>query len=153
MPVGTVQVYDTGLEELFENLWEAGNHAFVLVNKTYTPSDTHTAYSNISANVIAPSGTQSQGAPIAVGAKAVNRSGAQAQLDSNDADWGTSATITAKYLVCVRGNASSLPLNATDRLVFWLDLDTTSSTSSVSSNNSTFKVAPPTAGWLTAQQS
>ena len=61
--------------------------------------------------------------------------------DSGDVSFGSAVTITAKYAVIVKGTAGSLA--STDKLVGYVDLDTTSGSTTVSSTNGTFSVNTP----------
>lgn len=149
MAVGTVTKYNQLLDVLMgdaDRQWDdatAGSLMFVLVENGYTPDATHTTANDLGANVI----TAGDGAPINVGTPAVNNSTGTTWLDSADAAFGNPVTITAKYLVCIQP-ATAATYATTAKLLWYVDLDTTSTSTSLSSTNSEFTVSAPANGWI-----
>lgn len=150
MTVGTTQLYDVGILNLLANAqakWDNGaaNYAFILLDNAYTPSDAHASYSAVSANECG----DADYAPIAVGSRTLTNTSGTIYADSADANFGSSVTIAARYLVCVAGNPASL--QAADPLVFYQDLRTEDD-GNVASTNSNFVVSAPTNGWFSLAQ-
>jgi len=123
----------------------AGNIMYILASATYTPSVSDTTAAAIGANVIA----SGDGAPIAAASLAVDATTTpgSALLKSADAAFGAAVTITAKYLVAVQPVTPGT-YASTAKLLWYVDLDDTSTASTVSSTTSTFSINQPAAGWV-----
>ena len=151
MAVGNVILYD-GATELFKSSsrqWDdpaTGNIMFILANHTYTPNISHATVANVSYYI--PSG---DGAPINATSLAMNtQTGVNAgdiYCTSDAANFGSSVTITAKYLICVQPVTAGT-LASTSKLIFYVDLDTTSSSTDVSTTAGQFTIIPSASGWF-----
>lgn len=129
--------------------WNDGtaNFAFILLTEAYTFDAADTEYSHVSANEV----VDVDYAPIAVASRTLTQSTTKTQFSSNHADFGTNVTISAKWLVCIAGNAASL--GATDKIIFSLDLDNTSSSATIDKSNDAFIVRPnQSTGWFYLEQ-
>lgn len=113
----------------------------VLLGSGYTPSAAHSAWSDVSANEIADSGYVEQ----AVSGQTVTLASGTVTVDSADISFGSSVTLTAKYLALVLGTAGSLV--STSKLIGYCDLNTGGGT--VSSTAGAFSVNTPS-GLFTA---
>lgn len=151
MAVGTVTKYN-GFEKQIgadaNRQWDdatAGNIMFCLAGNGYTPAATHSTTADL-ADVI----TTGDGAPIAATGLAIDNTTTPGSTyyDSADANFGASVTITAKYLIAVMPVTAGTFDAATSKLLFYVDLDTTSSSTEVSSTASDFIVYAPTNGWI-----
>lgn len=150
MAVGAVQLYDTGILNLVEDSgrqWDgSGDFTFALLVNDYSPSDSHSEWGDVSGHEC----TDSDYSQVAVGSRALSNSSGTIYGTSSNANFGSSVTISARYLVCVAGTAGSL--NSTDKVIWYQDLNDGGS-GNVSSNNSSFVVNQPTNGWFSFAQS
>ncbi len=152
MAVGTVTKYN-GFEKQIaadaNRQWDdatAGNIMFCLVGAGYTPSATHGTTNDLGANVI----TAGDGAPIAATSLSIDNTttAGTTYFKSADVNFGNNVTITAKYLVAVMPVAAGTFSATTSNLLFYVDLDDTSGSSTVSSSASDFVIYQPTNGWI-----
>jgi len=110
----------------------------VLLSSSYTPNvASQSILSDISGNIITDSDYVAQ----TLGSVTVTESGGTVTFDSADINFGSSVTITAKYLALYDDTS------ANDKLVVYVDLDT--SGGSVSSTSSTFQVTINASGIFT----
>lgn len=109
--------------------------AATLLGSGYTPSAAHDTWSDVSSNEITDSGYSEQ----AVSGQTVTLASGTVTVDSADISFGSSVTLTAKYLVLVLGTAGSLA--GTDKLVGYCDLNSSGGT--VSSTAGAFSVNTP----------
>ena len=151
MAVGTVTKYN-GFEKQISadanRQWDdatAGNIMFCLVSAAYTPSATHSTTADVTGVI-----TAGDGAPIAATALAIDNTttAGSTYYDSADANFGTTVTITAKYLIAVMPVTAGTFDAATSKLLFYVDLNTASGSATVSSTASDFLVYAPTNGWI-----
>jgi hypothetical protein len=153
MAVGTVTKYNQLEKQIFADAnrqWDdatAGNIMFCLVGNGYTPAATHTTTADLSTNLISAGDGATRVAATGLAIDDTTTAGTT-YYDSADVTWGTSVTITAKYLVCVQPVAANTFDASTSKLLFYVDLDTTSGSATVSSVASTFTVFAPTNGWF-----
>lgn len=152
MTVGATQVYDGAMPLLLANAttqWDdstANSFAFILLDNAYTPSDAHVDYDDVLANIC----TDGDYAAKDVTSRVVtDGAGSACYLDSADADFGAAVTISARYLVCLKANSGSLV--GTDKLIFYVDLNS-GGAANVASTAAPFKVQAPTNGWLNIAQ-
>jgi len=151
MPVGTVTKYNS-LEKTITSdanrQWDdatAGNIMFILAGNAYTPAATHSTTADLT-DVI----TAGDGAPIAATGLAIDNTttAGTTYFDSADANFGAAVTITAKYLIAIQPVTANTFDASTSKLLFYVDLDTTSSSTEVSSIASDFVVYAPANGWF-----
>ena len=151
MAIGTVTKYN-GFEKLIaadaNRQWDdstAGNIMFCLAGNGYTPAATHSTTADL-ADVI----TSGDGAPVAATGLAIDNTTTPGStyFDSDDMSFGTSVTITAKYLIAVQPVTANSFDASTSKLLFYVDLDTTSSSAEVSSVSSDFVIYAPANGWI-----
>lgn len=147
MAIGAATPYNLGIKRLFENAtpdWDDGasNFTWALLDNAYIPALTHSVWSDVSANVC----TSADYAPKAVSTRVTTESSGNVYLDSDDADFGATVTISARYLVCLQ-TATAATAASTDKLVFYIDLNSGGSVN-VSSSASAFVIQAPTNGWL-----
>lgn len=149
MAVGAAQLYNNALNYLMDGTapWESSALRAALVTSSYTPADTHDAWSSVSGNeVSAGGGYSTHGEAIASAAVSVDGS-FNTVVDSAIVTWGSSTTITAKYFVVVEDADANAALASTDKLIFYVDLSTGGG--SVSSSSGTFSLdAHSTLGWF-----
>lgn len=126
----------------------AGNIMFYLVKGTATPVATNTTIGDIG-TYGTDSITAGDGAPIAATTLDIDATttAGTAFYDSDDADFGASVTISAKWLVAVQPVTVNTPLTS-DKVLWFVDLDDTNGTAEVSSTASVFKIAPAVNGWI-----
>lgn len=152
MAVGAVTKYNQLESVIFGTSgrqWDdttTGSMMFCLVTNGYTPSAAHTTTTDLSTNVI----TTGDGSPIVLASPTLNNTttAGRTYYDSADASFGSAVTITAKYLVCVQPVTANTFSATTSKLLFYVDLDTTSSSTSFSSTGSNFTVYAPANGWF-----
>lgn len=154
MAVGNVTKYNT-LDSLFDTAnmqWNdatAGNIMFCLVTSSYTPVATHSTTSNLGANII----IAGDGAPVAATSVVLDSATTPGRtyFDTANVAFGNPVTITAKYLVAVQPVTPGTFSATTSKLLFYVDLDDTSPSSSASALASTFTVFAPATGWFYTQ--
>jgi hypothetical protein len=151
MAVGTVTKYNLLEKQLFDTAnrqWNdatAGNIFFCLCSSAYTPVATHSTTNDL-AGLIA----SSDGAPIAATGLTIDgaTTPGTTYFDSSDASFGSSVTITAKWLICVQPVAANTFSATTSKLLWYCDLNTAGGSSTVSSVASDFQIYAPTNGWF-----
>ena len=119
--------------------FESGTVSAVLLSDAYTPSASHSTYADVSGSEIADADYSPQG----VTGKTVTYAGG-VKVDSDDIQFGTEVSITAKYLVLVQQSGGSLA--SSDSLIGYVDLNTSGN---LSSTNSVFSVSPSESGLVT----
>lgn len=142
MPVGQFTLTNTGKESLTtDNVnqvdWVNDTIVAVLLGNGYTPSLTHTTFADISSYQITDVGY----APVVLSSKTSTLTSGKILWDCADISFGTNVSITAKYLAFVKRAGTSLV--ASDRYLAYVDLDTASTSATVSSVNSNFAVNTP----------
>lgn len=151
MAVGTVTKYN-GFEKTIEDYalrqWNdptAGNLMWVLGTAAYTPSAAHATVSDLGGAYI----TSGNGAPQNVTTPVLDNTttAGSTYYSADDANFGSSVTITAKYLICVQPVTAGT-IASTSKLLFYVDLNTASGSATVSSTAASFIVYKPTNGWL-----
>lgn len=123
MAAGNWIVYSNARELVNEGTLDLDSDSFrmVLVTSSYTPAqNTHTAWSDISANEVSGTGYTANGQAIT---QTVTRSGNVITFDCDDKSWASS-TITAKYAVIVKDADSNNALASTDVPLCYADLNT-----------------------------
>lgn len=151
MPAGTVTKYNGMESELMldaERQFDdatAGSLMFILADNTYTPLATHVLASDLTGVI-----TAGDGAPINLTTPVIDKTtlAGSTFIQSDDANFGATVTITAKYLICVKPVVAGTFDGASDKLLFYGDLDTTNSTTSKSSSASDFVILMPSNGWM-----
>jgi hypothetical protein len=111
--------------------------AAVLLTSDYTPSAAHSTWADVSADECA----DADYAEKAVSGESVTAASGTVTVDTDDISFGSNVTITAKYLVLVKGTAGSLATDAV--LVGYCDLNTADPGDSVSSTAAGFAVNTP----------
>lgn len=146
MAAGDFTFYNTGKLNVLNGTVDLDGSTIsaVLLGAGYTPAATHSTYADISASVIADSDYAAQ----VLANKAVTNTSGTIKFDSDDVSFGTTVTITGKYLVLVHRAGGSL--TGTDKLIGYVDLNTTSGSATVSSSNGPFSIAPDANGWFQA---
>jgi hypothetical protein len=144
MTVGVVQLYNQWGDVLAGdafNQWDSGtatHFAFLLARSSYTPVRTHTTVADLGT-----AGTNwinaGDGSPIQVPSRSIENVSGATQFRAGNANFGSSVTVSAKYLVCVAGNSASI--GSGDRLIFWQDLRTEGG--EATSSSSDFNVQAP----------
>lgn len=153
MAIGTVTKYNQLEKQIFADAnrqWDdsgTGNIMFCLVSNGYTPSATHTTTADLGANLISTGDGATRVAATGLAIDNTTTVGTT-YYDSADVTWGSSVTITAKYLVCVQPVTANTFDASTSKLLFYVDLDNASGSATVSSTASTFTVFAPTNGWF-----
>lgn len=125
MSVGQVQVYDQCFQRLTLDAgtqWDVAgstSFAFVLALSSYTPSDAHTTVADLGTAGVdwINSG---DGSPIAIPTRSITMLSGATRFLAGNANFGSSVTITAKYLIAVEGDAAGVL--STDELLWYQDL-------------------------------
>lgn len=146
MAAGAWQTFGNAIEQIVRGVIDVDTDAFrmILVDANYTPAiDTHTAYSDVSADEVTGTGYSQYGNLLTM---AVSRSGGTTTVDCDDQSWANS-TITAKYAVVVHNDDGTGTLDPTDLLVAYSDLD--DGGGSVSTTDGTFAVNISASGVVT----
>ena len=139
MAVGNYTLFNTGKEALLTDNanqinWASDTIVAVLVNASYTPAATHSTWND----VVAHHSTGTNYAPVVVTGKTSARSGGTILWDCADVDFGSTVTITTKYIVFLKRAAGALATS--DQLIGYCDLENASTSATVSSTNSGFVV-------------
>jgi hypothetical protein len=151
MAVGTIVKYN-GFEKNIgadaQRQWDdgsVGNIMFLLATVGYTPSAAHSTVADLGANYI----SSGDGAPINAGSPTIDNTSfaGSTYYSTLDANFGATVTITAKYLVAVMPVTAGT-MASTAKLLFYVDLNTATTGSTVSSTAASFIVFRPTSGWL-----
>jgi len=153
MAPGAFQLYNIGKARWFDSTfdWDGAEQTVFyarLLKQPYTWDATDSLWSDVSAQVVTDA--DYDGVLIAAGNMVVNggTSTATGNLDyTTDIDYGSTATITAKWMVIAEGTATTP--NAGDKLLGVVDLDAASATAVVSSTNGDFKITPHANGFFT----
>lgn len=122
---------------------QAGAYMFALATSSYAPAFAHTTAADLGVAVI----TTGDGAPIAATNRTVQDVLGKAYIRSNPANFGTTVTITAKYLLCLMPVTSNT-YTTTAKLCWYVDLDDTSTNASLVVTASSFEVSQSTNGWI-----
>ncbi len=132
---GTVDLYNDAVEKLGNQTfdWVNDNHRVALLGSGYTITQTHTQWSDISAQQVTGTGYSAGGKDLA-GENIDVATDGTAKFDATDISW-TGSTITARYAAVIVGLAATT--TSTDPLVCVVALDTTTD---VSSTAGTFKI-------------
>lgn len=150
MPVGQVKKYD-GMEAILNKdanrQWDdatVGNCMFILATNTYTFDSADSTATDLLGVI-----TAGDGSPINVDNPSIdeNTVPGTTYIDSDAANFGASVTITAKFLICVQPVIAGT-YAATARVVWCVDLDTSSGSASKTSTASDFSINTPTNGWI-----
>lgn len=150
MPIGSVTKYNVMEKTLMEDgsrQWDdatAGSNMFILADNTYAIDATDATVVDLLGVI-----TAGDGAPINLATPAIDETTTPGTtfLDSDSANFGASVTITAKFLICIQPAVAGT-YATTAKLLWVVDLDTTSSSTSQSSTASDFSVVTPTNGWV-----
>lgn len=138
MAAGNFILYSAALEAINKGTLDLDSNTFrmVLVTSAYTPAqNTHTAWSDISANEVAAGGGYSTHGKLLT--CTVTRASNVVTFDCDDQAW-TASTITAKYAVIVKDADANGALATTDVPLCYCDLS--SGGGSLSSTSATFSV-------------
>lgn len=152
MALGTVTKYNQLESVLFGTAgrqWDdatAGSLMWCLADETYTPSATHTTTNDVGAALQ----TAGDGAPINVTTPAIDNTttAGTTYYDADAANFGTTVTISEKYLICVQPVTAGTFSATTSKLLFYIDLNTASGSALAASIASDFRIDPPTNGWF-----
>lgn len=141
MAVGTFTLVNTGKEALTADNanqinWASDTIVAVLLGTGYTPALTHSTYADVSANIIADAGY----APAVLANKTSVRTTDKILWDCDDISFGSSVSLTAKYVAIFKRAAGAL--TGTDQFIGYCDLNVGAGLT-VSSTNSTFQVNTP----------
>lgn len=152
MALGTVTKYNQLESVLFASAgrqWDdvaAGSLMWCLADETYTPSAAHTTTADVGAALQ----TSGDGAPINLTTPAIDKTTTPGTTyyDADAANFGTAVTVSEKYLICVQPVAAGTFSATTSKLLFYVDLNTASSSALAASVASDFRIDPPTNGWF-----
>ena len=145
MAAGSFTVYNIAKEKIVRSTIDMDTHTFkvALVGSNAALS---ASFAGTSTNCQLSDVTQITGTGYTAGGNAttiaVSRSGGTVTVDTSDTTW-TSATITAKGAILYDDTA------ANDDMVGFMDLDTTSGTSTVSSSGGDFTIVWNASGLFT----
>lgn len=150
MAIGSVVTYNGFVKQVSGDAnrqWDdatAGNIMFCLCSNAYTPSRAHSTTSDL-AGII----TAGNGAPISATGLSINDTdvAGETRYKSNSADFGSVVTITAKYLVAVMPETAGVFSSSTGKLLFYVDLNTASASSSAIAVDGPFVIDAPASGW------
>ena len=148
MAVGTTQLFDDAMQNFQDGTtttWvgaSPGYYAELYLQAGADPTDSWATRTNITHTVC----SDGDYAAKDVASRTIAGTAPQCEFKSNIINFGATVTITAKYLIVLEGDEASP--QSTDELVFWVDLDTTSTTSQVSSTSAAFTVDDSANGWF-----
>jgi len=150
MAIGSVKKYNGLTKKLMSDAnrqWDdatAGSCMFILADNSYTFDATDITAADL-AGVI----TVGDGAPINITTPTLNdtTTAGSTFIDSDDADWGTPVTITAKWIICVQPVTAGT-YASTAKLLFAFDLDNSSGSAEITITANEFKYLAPTNGWI-----
>lgn len=148
MPTGNVTVYGIAKQGVVTGLIDLDTDTFVctLHTSAYTPSvNADDTWSDVSTYEVAAGGGYSAGGVVLTSVTA-NVAGGTVTFDAADVSWAAS-TITAKYGIITKRAGGSLV--AGDLLLCYVDLDTTSGSSSVATTGGTFQITWNASGIFT----
>ena len=131
MAVGATVQKISNVHELIKDEWEnsaAGKYMWVLATKDYTALKNDVGMDAVGADHI----SAGDGAPIAVTGKVVTKFGDAleadpkgAYLDCDDANFGTTVTVTAKWLLLVKVDTPNVvTTTSADIIMLHIDLNT-----------------------------
>jgi len=122
----------------------AGSCMFILADNTYAFDATDTTAADLSGVISA-----GDGAPINVTTPTIDdaTTAGSTYIDSDDADWGTPVTITAKWIICVQPVVAGT-YASTAKLLWAFDLDNTSGSADRVVTADEFKYLVPVNGWI-----
>jgi hypothetical protein len=151
MSVAAFQFYDNAFLKVFNGDidWENDDITAVLVEDTYTPlASSHTEFGDIDEAALATVSAGSGDYKITLTTPEVtlSDSGDEVEYSSAKVLFGSDVTISARYLVLVKGSAGSL--GSSDLLIGWVDFGTT-----LTSSNAEFSYTPADTGWFKIQKS
>lgn len=152
MSLGAVTKYNQLESVLFATAgrqWDdstTGSLMWCLADETYTPSAAHTTTNDIGAALK----TSGDGAPINVTTPAIDKTttAGTTYYNADAANFGTAVTVSEKYLICVQPVTAGTFSATTSKLLFYVDLNTASSSALAASIASDFRIDPPTNGWF-----
>jgi hypothetical protein len=151
MALGTVTKYNSLEKTLFDTAnrqWNdatAGNIMFCLCGNGYTPAAAHDETADLSDLI-----TAGDGAPIAATGLAIDNTttAGTTYYDADAANFGAAVTVSAKWLICVQPVTANTFSATTSKLLFYVDLNTSSGSAEASSTASDFRIDPPANGWF-----
>jgi len=151
MAIAPVKKYNNLEKNLFsavERQWDdlaTGSNMFMLATNVYTPDVAHQTTNDVTGKVIS-----GDGIPIAVLSPSIDSVSVAGttSFSSAAANFGAAVTITAKYLICIQPLVANTFSLTTSKLLWYVDLDDTNATASLSSTASDFIINAPTNGWF-----
>jgi hypothetical protein len=155
MAIHSIEKFDQCIKVLLSSAnrdWDdatAGNIMWCLVGAGYTKDLTDTTTADLGANII----TSGDGAPINATGLSLDDTSTPGtvKFKSDNANFGASVTITAKFLVAVMPVTAGTFSATTSKLLLIDDLNTASSSSVVTSSGDEFvvnmPVTAPADGW------
>jgi hypothetical protein len=160
MAAGTVQLYNTAYETLFQDAtrqWDdatAGNIMWMLADDSYTPADTHATTTNVTNQVITGDAVPINATNLVVtdtpGTAAQTFFQAGCSTGATEVSWGTAVDISARWLICVQPVAAGTFSATTSKLIFYVDLNT--ATGNLTSTSGEFTINMPSDGWFYISQ-
>ena len=154
MAVGTVTKYNNTEANLFKDAsrqWDnptVGNIMFCLCGNSYVFDAADATTGDLSGLI-----TSGDGAPINATGLLIDETldPGKTYYQSDDANFGASVTITAKWMIAVQPVVAGTFDAATSKLIFAIDLNTASPTATISSAGSDFVILQPDTpfdGWF-----
>jgi hypothetical protein len=118
---------------------------FCLCGAAYTPSASHSTTADLAGLI-----SSGDGAPIAATGLAIDNVTipGSTYYDSDDANFGSAVTVTAKYLIAVMPVTANTFSASTSKLLFYVNLNTASGSATASSQAGQFTVYAPVGGWI-----
>ena len=147
MAAGTWQIVNDARLGMVNNTINVGGGVFyaVLLTQAHVPNiDTDATYGNLTGQVTDPDYSRKD-----VNGMTATEVGGVVTVDSDDLDFGSAVTISAKYCYVIAGDANTPA--AGDRVLCYVDLDV-SSANPVSSKTGPFIVVMNAAGIFTLDQ-
>lgn len=145
MAIQGISLHDEAFLELHNGTidWASGEVAAVLCADGYVPDTAHNNYEDLT-HELDPAGDY---APQSVSGRSIARSGDKIIYDCDEIVFGQDVTLSARYLLFVRGAAAGL--EATDRVIGVVDFGGTKS-SVAGTDHSRFAFTPAATGvWNT----
>ncbi len=126
-----------------------GAFMVVVCDNTYSPNPGHTTSFDL-AGVI----TVGDGAPVNLTGRSLDSATTPAEtlFKSNNIDFGSAVTLTGKYIVLVQPAVAGVFDGSNDKLIWYFDLDDSSSSAQIDVVADEFIYTMPSNGWMSIKE-
>ena len=151
MAVGTVKKFNQWESTISSNStreWDdqtTGNLKYYLAKHTWLEDATAATIADIGANII----TAGDGQVISADTPSIDAASLPGTTfyKAGDANFGLTVDISAKWLICTQPVVADTPA-ATDNLLWYVDLENTSTTAEAVASSNKFIIHQPANGWI-----